>query len=60
MENFDFNSILGSLSEMLGGVDFQALLNTFMETAKKLIEMLKPLLENLSSGTTTTDPATTA
>ncbi len=56
MENFDFSSILSSLSEMFGGIDFQALFNTLMETAKKLVEMLKPLLENLSSGTAT-EPA---
>ncbi len=56
MEGFDFSNILSSLSKMLGSVNFQELLNTFMETAKKLIEMLKPLLENLSSGTGT-EPA---
>ncbi len=56
MEGFDFSTILSSLTEMLGSINFQGLLNTFMETAKKLIEMLKPLLENLSSGTGT-EPA---
>lgn len=56
----DFSSILGSLSQMLGGIDFQALLNTFMETAKQLVEMLKPLLGNLTGGSGTTDPSTPA
>lgn len=57
MENFDFSAILGSLSEMLGGVDFSALLKTLTETIQKLVEMLKPMLSSLTEGTATTDPA---
>ena len=56
----DFSSILNSLSEMLGGsgIDFNELLKTFIETAKKVMEMIKPLISSLSTGTDTTDPST--
>ena len=62
MENIDFSGILKSLSDMLGGVDFSSLLASFTEMAKKLIEMIGPLLSNLNSGsgTGTTDPTKTA
>ena len=60
MENFDFNKILASLSETLGGVDFSQLFSAFMETMKQVIEMVKPLLSSLTSGTGTTDPSTPA
>ncbi len=58
----DFSSILSSLTGMLGdsGIDFSELLKTLTETVKKLVEMLKPLLSSLTSGTGTTDPATPA
>ena len=56
------DNILGSLSEMLGGVDFSNLLSSFMEIAKKAIELLKPILSNFISGLgdSTTDPSTTS
>ena len=57
MENFDFSKILASLSEMLGGVDFASLLSSFTEVAKKLMEMIGPLLGSLTGSTDTTTPA---
>lgn len=56
----DLNGILSSLSGMFEGVDFSELLKTITETVKKFMEMLKPLLSSLTSGTGTTDPATPA
>lgn len=59
MENVDFSGIFESLSGLLGGINFSELLAAFTETMKQVIEMLKPLLSSLSSGTgdTTTNPA---
>jgi hypothetical protein len=59
MENVDFSGIFESLSGLLGGINFSELLTAFTETMKQVIEMLKPLLSSLSSGTgdTTTNPA---
>lgn len=59
MENVDFSGIFESLSGLLGGINFSELLTAFTETIKQVIEMLKPLLSSLSSGTgdTTTNPA---
>lgn len=59
MENIDFSGIFESLSGLLGGINFSELLTAFTETMKQVIEMLKPLLSSLSSGTgdTTTTPA---
>ena len=53
----DFNAILGSLSEMLGGVNFSELLSAFMETMKQVIEMVKPLLSSRTSSTPEETPA---
>ncbi|MBR6313667.1 MAG: hypothetical protein IKR49_03400 [Clostridia bacterium] len=59
MENVDFSGIFESLSGLLGGINFSELFTAFTETMKQVIEMLKPLLSSLSSGTgdTTTNPA---
>lgn len=51
-------NILASLGDVLKGIDFQSLLGTIMETVKKLVEMIKPLLSSLNAGTGTTDPTT--
>ena len=53
-------NILASLGDILKGIDFQTLLSSIMETVKKMVEMLKPLLSNLTAGTGTTDPSTPA
>ncbi len=49
----DFSAILGQLGEALKGIDWQSIITAISEMAKQLMEMLKPLLGNLTAGTTT-------
>lgn len=52
----DFNAILGQLTETLKSINWEEIITAVTTMAKQLVEMIKPLLANLTAGTT--DPTT--
>ena len=52
----DFNAILGQLTEALKSINWEEIMTAVPAMAKQLVEMIKPLLANLTAGTT--DPTT--
>ena len=51
MENLDLSKLLGGLTDIFGDFDFSTLLQSIIEAAKKLFEMIQPMLGNLTGGT---------